>query len=281
MLQFHRSFKNSFTRKISQNPQTPHIQKQPKSGNAKRGFTPSILRSTHDWFIFTHKSLIDENNRFTLNWDKYEAKARAKTQQLDNFPPRLFTSEAKKMFLYFHVGFRVAFESKETRLECRVECASCATLAGWSNFIWSRLRCDFFKGNFFHFTYFLDGTGRSFRKYNKIYLPRKSICFIKSGFMDSYRKGKISFNLNSFSHENFSLSENILWMDDCVCLRIWNAARKKEQRTKKKLSRHKTVLRKVKSDKPEGWVSAFDGVSWCPVMPAASVSILLAVYSGR
>lgn len=150
MLQFHWSFKNSFTRKISQNPQTPHIQKQPKpSGNAKRSFTPSILRSTHDWFIFTHKSLIDENNRFTLNWDKYEAKARAKTQQLDNFPPRLFTSEAKKMFLYFHVGFRVAFESKETRLECRVECASCATLAGWSNFIWSRLRFDFFKGNFF------------------------------------------------------------------------------------------------------------------------------------
>lgn len=154
--------KTNFSNKTPRNPQAPHIQKHPQqSGKAKRDFTPSILRSTHDWFIFTHKSLIDENNRFTLNWDKYEAKARAKTQQLDNFPPRLFTSEAKKMFLYFHVGFRAAFESKETRLECRVECVSCATLAGWSNFIWSRLLQRRF---FFHFTSFLDGTGRRFRK---------------------------------------------------------------------------------------------------------------------
>lgn len=153
-------------------------------------------RSTHDWFIFTHKSLIDENNRFTLNWDKYEAKATAKTQQLDNFHRDFPLRKPRKCFFIFVSHFAWRSSRKETRLECRVECA---TLAAWSNFIWSR-RCWLLQRR--NFSLHESGRdGKKFPNYNRIYLPRKSICFIKIGFMDG--KGKISFNLNSFSHGNF------------------------------------------------------------------------------
>lgn len=148
MLQFYQSFANTFCYEICKNPKRRRSRSIQGSLATRTEISRQTVRLTHDWFIFTHKSLIDENNRFTLNWDKYEAKATAKTQQLDNFLRDFSLRKPRKCFFIFMSDFVWHSSRKETRLECRVECATCATLVAWSSFIWSRRCCLLQKQHF-------------------------------------------------------------------------------------------------------------------------------------
>lgn len=189
-----------------------------------------MLALTHDWFISAHKSLIDEINCFTLNWNGERKNVWQNEKQSETFP--LTFSRRENVSHFEHVSIK-----KRLRMS-RAECATSATLVVWSNFIWSRflLARNSFEDKLSNFTsqFLVQKTHPA--KYNKIYLPQKSIRFIKIGFMSLafFLLFLVDiFNFKSFSHENepetsrWSLLRRKNWTSEypftmrlCVCLKL-------------------------------------------------------------